>query len=282
MTACSGNPSEPRTPFRRLVVFGDSNVDSGNLYRLVGAPQRPRWRGRETNGPVVSEYLAEELGLELCNHAVIGAFSGRENVTNFLFPEKIAANNTGLLDQVEQAVRTSPPFTDADLLFVWAGSNDLWGVPPTETARVQERIDSVVGNLRSATAGLISHGARHLIVANRTPRNEMGTQDDDNGLALNAAVGAMLADMQGKARIVAYDAYAAVADMMRRPQAYGFSEVARTCMQVEACFSEDYDAGLHVANRFISWDTGHKTTRVHEIMAGQIAEMIRELASAKA
>lgn len=49
------------------MAFGDSNIDNGNLFRITEgvAAQPPRWRGRESNGPVVVEYLAENLGVPL-------------------------------------------------------------------------------------------------------------------------------------------------------------------------------------------------------------------------
>ncbi|MFT6044564.1 MAG: hypothetical protein ACI9WC_000261 [Arenicella sp.] len=42
---------------KRVVVFGDSNVDTGNLAKLFGDidPRKNVWNGRNSNGPLVTE-----------------------------------------------------------------------------------------------------------------------------------------------------------------------------------------------------------------------------------
>src|ERR1700737_4373429 len=57
----------------RLVVFGDSLSDSGNLFHLIGIPQPPYWRGHFSNGPVYAEQLARWLKLPLADRAFGGA-----------------------------------------------------------------------------------------------------------------------------------------------------------------------------------------------------------------
>src|SRR4051812_28226716 len=68
------------TAFSKIVVFGDSINDTGNLTRLTNGafPNAPTFTyGRQTNGPVWVEYLAEDLGLanKLLNYAVVGAMT---------------------------------------------------------------------------------------------------------------------------------------------------------------------------------------------------------------
>ncbi len=79
----------------RLVVFGDSLSDNGNLFRLTGQPAPPYWEGRFSNGPTYAEQLAQELGANLDDLAVGGATaSGTSPFANPLpinLPEQIAA-----------------------------------------------------------------------------------------------------------------------------------------------------------------------------------------------
>lgn len=63
-----------------------------------------------------------------------------------------------------------------------------------------------------------------------------------------------------------YDAYTAIADMMTQPSKYGFSETRALCMNVPACAQDE-----KVGATYVNWDGAHKTTRVHKLMAGQIA-----------
>ena len=57
----------------RLVVFGDSLSDNGNLFRLIGEPPPPYWEGRFSNGPTYAEQLAQMLGARLKDFAFGGA-----------------------------------------------------------------------------------------------------------------------------------------------------------------------------------------------------------------
>ncbi|KAI8615181.1 hypothetical protein BC830DRAFT_1168828 [Chytriomyces sp. MP71] len=53
--------TEATATFTTVVSFGDSISDNGNLYASFGKPKSPYWKGRYSNGPVWSEYLASFL-----------------------------------------------------------------------------------------------------------------------------------------------------------------------------------------------------------------------------
>lgn len=66
----------PKTTAKRIVVFGDSLSDPGNLKRrLLVFPNAPYYLGRFSDGPNWAQYLAERTGLPVYNHAVGGAVS---------------------------------------------------------------------------------------------------------------------------------------------------------------------------------------------------------------
>ena len=63
-------------PVSRLVVFGDSLSDPGNLkQRLMLFPASPYWLGRFSNGPIWPEHLAKKTGIVVQNHSFGGAVS---------------------------------------------------------------------------------------------------------------------------------------------------------------------------------------------------------------
>src|ERR1051325_6177463 len=68
--------------FKRLIVFGDSLSDNGNLFALSGNtyPPPPYYLGRFSNGPVWVEDLAERLGVPLDDFAVGGANTDTTNI----------------------------------------------------------------------------------------------------------------------------------------------------------------------------------------------------------
>src|SRR5918994_564430 len=67
--------------FRRIVYFGDSLTDSGNLPEPV-RPDPPYVGGRLTNGRVYAEVLAQELGLPSDNVAFGGAEASTDSSDN--------------------------------------------------------------------------------------------------------------------------------------------------------------------------------------------------------
>jgi len=56
-----------------LVVFGDSLSDNGNLFKQFGISLPFAWEGRDSNGPVYAEQLAQLLGVQLDDRAFAGA-----------------------------------------------------------------------------------------------------------------------------------------------------------------------------------------------------------------
>lgn len=76
MALADGLPGAPKTTAKRVVVFGDSLSDPGNLKRrLLVFPNAPYYLGRFSDGPNWAQYLAERTGLPVYNHAVGGAVS---------------------------------------------------------------------------------------------------------------------------------------------------------------------------------------------------------------
>ena len=72
--------SSAATAFSKIVVFGDSLNDRGNMAAFTGGafPNAPVYvYGRQSNGPLWVEYLASRLGManNLDNYAVVGAMT---------------------------------------------------------------------------------------------------------------------------------------------------------------------------------------------------------------
>ena len=106
--------------FKRLVVFGDSLSDSGNLFGLTGFPPAPfYWMGRFSNGPTWVENLASYLDAPLENYAVAGANTDDTN-NQGPFPgirAQIGNSTTGYIS-------THPVADDRVLYVIWGGAND--------------------------------------------------------------------------------------------------------------------------------------------------------------
>jgi phospholipase/lecithinase/hemolysin len=280
LAGCGGGSSDNvPPPITRVVALGDSNIDNGNLLRLSGGvfPAAPNWQGRNSNGPNVVEYLAKGLNATLDDYAVSGATTGQGNIVPDNTVPGVILSRTGVAGQVADLEKAGAHFTESDLVVLWAGSNDIYGVQRADRATLDQRIATAAGNIQSAIDKLGVLGARRFLVANRTPREALGTENDLNGVDLNKAIDAAVAQARSKtgADVRLYDAYGAIADMMKNPGTYGFKEVNTLCWNVPACANDPYAGGLPVANTYVNWDGAHKTTRVHQLMAEQITQMLK-------
>ena len=275
LAGCGGGPSDEGTrPITRVVALGDSNIDNGNLLRLSGGafPAPPNWQGRNSNGPNVVEYMAKALNAKLDDYALSGATTGLGNIG-----AGEAFARSGVAGQVSDLEKSGARFTADDLVVLWAGSNDIFGVQRSDRTVLDQRIATAAGNLQSAIDKLGALGAQRFVVANRTPREALGTDNDLNGVDLNKAIGAAVVQARSKtgADVRLYDAYGAIADMMKNPAAYGFKEVNTLCWNVPACANDALDKGLPIASTYVNWDGAHKTTRVHQLMSQQIVQMLQ-------
>lgn len=183
------DPAVPR-PVSRMVVFGDSLSDNGNLKRrLVVFPSSPYWLGRFSNGPNWTDYLAERTGIAMQNHAFGGAVAvGHEDVPA---ADVIAAIErgaqfflTGSLDRyvqdyVERDLTVGVVQHPREIVHViWGGANDYISKEPftgeigtlldtPEGAAGYKRIvDEAVAALAGQVRRLYAAGARQFVVVN--------------------------------------------------------------------------------------------------------------------
>lgn len=252
--------ADPTGSFNRIVVFGDSLSDTGNLYIATGGLSQPPeptafppgppqgsvyFEGRFSNGPVWVEHFATRLGLaELppnqdeilpsnlggANYAWGGAETG----------DGISARGTPNLglqilqffSDVQNEVQ--PPLDDQTLVVVWAGSNDFVNNSsnlPTTAA--------VVDNLAIHITTLAAQGgAKHFLVPNmpalgKVPR-AVGTPAepyfDFLSLDFNVKLEARLDELQDDLGItvIRFDAFALMSNIHFDPQTHGLVDVTGT------------------------------------------------------
>jgi hypothetical protein len=136
-----GDAALPR-PVSRMVVFGDSLSDSGNLKRrLLIFPNTPYWFGRFANGPNWTDYLAERTGLAVQNQAYGGAAAVKhedvpsENIitaiqqgAQFFLTGSVVGQVTDYIERDLQGGVVKQP--DEVVYVVWGGANDYISKEP--------------------------------------------------------------------------------------------------------------------------------------------------------
>lgn len=159
-------PVAAKSAFSKLVVFGDSLNDSGNMVQLTSgvfpAPPNYVW-GRQSNGPVWVEYLAQRLELSnhLENYAVVGALLNVRpgfptgNVWSDTFS---GLEGTDVLSQVFDYLSDANWKADPDALYVLeGGANDFIRVADPSV---------IVTDTLQALVTLEMYGAKHVVLVN--------------------------------------------------------------------------------------------------------------------
>jgi phospholipase/lecithinase/hemolysin len=287
-----------QTTFGRIVVFGDSLSDPGNLFALVGSantppydsldqlliPDKPYAKGGHhfSNGATWVEQLARPLGLagntgpafqgsatEATNYAVGGARAHEDGI------------NVNLSFQVNTFLNAFGGVAPADTLYVVEfGSNDI-----RDALAAGAGGGAILGDALTAIGNnigiLYSAGARKFLVWNApdlplTPAIRtldrlspgVGQLAELLTVTYNSGLDTLLGSMAGLPgiEIVRFDIFQKLRDMVAAPAAFGLRVVDTACIMPNtppyACQTPD---------EFLFWDGTHPTNAVHAIISQEAA-----------
>ncbi|HEX8525772.1 autotransporter domain-containing protein [Allosphingosinicella sp.] len=110
----------------RIVAFGDSYADEGNLWQLLGIPPNQAYpRGRFSDATNFVDTMAQILRVPVDNFAIGGAFTGNGNINGFGIPGFTLEWQSYLAGGGPAAFpRVSGQFDETDLLVISIGGND--------------------------------------------------------------------------------------------------------------------------------------------------------------
>jgi phospholipase/lecithinase/hemolysin len=263
-------------PISRIVVFGDSLSDTGNVFGYTNGvtPAPPYFEGRFSNGPVWVERMAEKLGLsppvasfhEGYNYAFGGAETGQGLSTQ---------GSPNLLFQL--ALYQLAPHVPArsDLFVVWCGANDIFVKIGTSTP---PDLPAYVANIASAITTLSDAGGSRFLVPNLPPLGQtpwlrsIGYEADGDNLSaqFNTALSAELSQLRTTLGVTIYelDTHALFAQALAEPGKFGLTNVTDPA----------FDAGSVVPNpqEYMFWDDEHPTATVHALLGEYAAAAVPE------
>lgn len=160
----------------RIVVFGDSYADDGNIFRLLGSPP-PRLypRGRFSDGTNFVDTMAERLGVPVVNFALGGAVTGAGDPD--LRPAGLDVETRAFLSGGGPAgfPRATGRFGPRDLVVVSIGGNDArayekrLGLSPAPReaaeaiAAAPRAADRSAANAARGLETLVGAGARNIL-----------------------------------------------------------------------------------------------------------------------
>ncbi|MCA9168599.1 MAG: hypothetical protein KDB23_13080 [Planctomycetales bacterium] len=265
--------------FSRIIVFGDSMSDSGNLYDLSNgfANTAPYYDGHASNGPVWIEHVAAALGFPALEASRSGgtnyAYAGAQAGAGFSAASKYSlvpdnADDYGIPNvavQIDEFLGDDHTFTDDDLIALWVGHNDLgyWSKSPR----------TLIANLSDHISQLYEGGARNFLVG-----NVFSQFGDRFTLPGSSSLNALLADQVNTWRTdlsgVAIDTLD-VAQLWTRvvanPQDFGFTE-----LNIPAFNGETGEVAMNV-DEYAWWDFVHPTASFHRVIAREALASLSKL-----
>lgn len=155
--------NEPSTDgFGEMVVFGGVFSDTGNFASVYGDLPGIFWQNRFANGPIITDHLAEALGVSSSpslhytgehsgtNYSTRGAWAGRDD------DYSISAQVNAYLEKTNYQVPSD------SLIVMWAGSHDVIEAISTQAPLPYSMLDDAVWGVEAQLYLLIDAGAQHI------------------------------------------------------------------------------------------------------------------------
>ncbi len=284
-SAALADPSD----YNRVIAFGDSLSDNGNLYKNIGQPlSPPYYNGRFSNGPTWIELLSNAAkstnpGSSMNSFWKTPVFSapfdngGRSDNVNAAIGG--AQTVGGALPSVETQINafhaSGGVFGATDLVSVQGGANDFFNflnptLTPTQIANFAIQTGT---NEASNVALAVGYGAKTILVSNlpnlgATPNALAGGLLAEQGgmlatvvynQTLNQAT-QLLAVLNPNANLIQMDWYSAFNVIRANPGAFGFTNVTQGCVYSLACIESN-------GQGYLFWDGVHPTEAGHQLLA---------------
>jgi len=277
--------------YSRLVAFGDSLTDNGNLFIATSGTQPPApYNKRFTNELTFAEYLAGPLqGFFTATSYTSGnidlAFGGARS--------DLAANSNGPIPgtpaQLASYLGHGGTFGPNDVASMWAGANDIFQGLPTAAANPSTAAAYMTGvattaatNVSTQVGQLATVGAKTIIVMNLP---DLGSTPQFNTDPTTSALTSYTAGVYNTAldtglkaaaaahtssNIIEVDVKSAFTAIIANPAAFGFANVTQACVAVTSCVT----AANATRDTYLFWDGVHPTAGGHQLVAKLAAQYL--------
>jgi len=259
--------------YNRLVVFGDSLSDNGNLYLATGGTtptSPPYYQGRFSSGPV----FTERLGFNAANF--MGPVSGSINYAFGGARTDSQASPMGMRVQLAQYQSRGGVFGAGDMVSILGGANNIFQGLPAAGASSNPQgsiapvalgaaadMNFIVGSVAQAGAGTIL--VTNLPKLSLTPQFRATPAAPLADYAVTTFNGALLTGLNATAaarpgtNIIMMDLFKIGDVIAANPGAFGVSNVTQPCFNgVTVCANP---------NDYFYFDGVHPTATGHAVIA---------------
>ncbi|MEN5145150.1 autotransporter domain-containing protein [Brevundimonas diminuta] len=259
--------------YSRLVVFGDSLSDNGNLYLATGGttPASPPYgAGRFSNGPV----FTERLGFDAANF--MGPVTGSINYAFGGARTDSQAAPLGMRLQLAQYQQRGGKFGAGDLVSVLGGANNIFqglpaaGASANPTGAIAPVSLSAAADMNFIVDAIAQAGAGTILVTNLpklsiTPQFRGTPAAPLADYAVTTFNGALLTGLNTTAaarpgtNIIVMDLFKVGDVIAGNPSAFGVSNVTQACFDGATLCSNPDD--------YFYFDGVHPTAKGHAVIA---------------
>lgn len=260
--------------YNRLVVFGDSLSDNGNLSAATGgaAPGPAYYQGRFSSGPTFVELLGFTLGRQTAGSPVTGsidyAYGGSRT-------DAIATPGPGMRTQLQAYTAAGGKFGATDLVSILGGANNIFqslaaaGATANPTGAISPVALSAASDINFITNSVAAAGAGTILVTNLpklslTPQFRGTAAAPLADFAVTTFNGALLTSLNATAaanpnsNIIVMDLFKIGDTIAGNPGAFGITNVTTACYNgVTVCTDPGY----------FYFDGVHPTALGHQIIA---------------
>ena len=261
--------------YGRLVVFGDSLSDNGNLYAATGNTQPtspPYFQGRFSNGPVFTELLGFNAGRSAAGAPVTGSINyayGGSRTDSSAFPP-------GMRNQLLAYTGGGGTFRSTDLVSILGGANNIFqglpaaGASSNPTGAITPIVLSAAADVNFIVNSVAGAGAGTILVGNIP---SLG-----NAPQFRTTVAAPLAEFAGTSfnsallsglmttaaarpgtNIILFDIFKIGTTLSANPGAFGLTNVTDSCFNgITVCATP---------STYLFWDGVHPTAAGHQLIA---------------
>ena len=266
-----------------IYIAGGVWNDTGNYAAIFGDLPPVFWENRLSNGPIVADYFAENLGFELTpSHHVNGPVQGN----NFSIIDSWAGQNGELdLSAMIDAYLESRQgvVSDKTLHVVWTGGHDVIEMVLEQGEIDYSKLDDAVKGIETAIYRIIDAGGKHIFsptyadigVSPAFTRAGLAERATAVATYYNREYRRMLTRVEYHTgqRIYRFDFDRYIANLRKNFRYFGFENGDEGC-------TEHMAAGTCDVEKFLFYTDAFVTSRAHKFVADAFAqELLQQVQS---
>lgn len=289
---CCSAVVSAQTDFSKLVAFGDSLSDTGNIANITIDFPFPFYQNRISDGPVALDYLASAIGSNADSSLHLNGGVGGDNYA-IAGANILGSDAEDLSSQVSAYLLRTGNSADNNALYaVIIGGNDIRGIrSETSVAAANAAIDQMLDALIVQLTRLSNAGGAEFFIANvanigRLPETIQRLPSDPGVVARAEAYSQRYNQLllqrlttfasQTGAQVRLFDLFSELESLINNASSFGFTQTQIGCFELDGFeFHPDCVFGFRF-DRFVFFDNLHPTGATNNIVGQSMVQRLAQ------